>query len=123
MTIGRVTAFSAVVLIVMLGNALASDLPTISNGLPYRVARIYLLTKGNRPVPQQSRSEDACTGGEDVCRTYPETLYCSGTGERGCAFVWRTPSGVNFSVGTVGEQLRDIEVRAVQVLPLNKKEW
>jgi hypothetical protein len=92
----------------------ASELPTVSQHLLYHAARIYLIANGNHPIKIHGRTDAACAGGEDVCRTYPETVRCAGADIRPCDFEWKTKSGRLFIVVTQGEQLHDIAVMEVR---------
>jgi hypothetical protein len=68
-----------------------SAAPRFAKGTPYASARATLLARGWSPVKPQT--QDCEPGREDVCRAYPETQSCAGTGFSICTFDFRSPSG------------------------------
>ena len=87
-----------------------SGFPLIRKGTPYAAARASLLSARNLPAIRRDSAPEQCLGREDVCRTYPETEACSGTGRAYCRFAWRSPAGAPFAVITTSEAVAALVV-------------
>ncbi len=91
------------------------SIPGVSKGMPYAEARAKLLSMGY--VPYQPKGPHLMTGPpcedrEEICRAYPETAACAGTGRAQCAFLFiREMEFVE--VETVNESLAALQVDKV----------
>src|SRR3954465_12778164 len=74
--------------------------PSFPKSTLYEEARRSLTALGWQPA---SGMKGCSIGREDVCDTFPETDYCSGTGLARCSFLWRK-DGSLIEAGTVGEE-------------------
>ena len=97
-------------------------IPGVSAEMPYVEARAKLLSMGY--VPYQPRGPrlmtgPPCEGREEICRAYPETAACAGTGRAECAFLFiREREFVE--IETVNESLADLQVD--EIVRLTRKE-
>ncbi len=94
------------------------SIPGVSKGMPYAEARAKLLSMGY--VPYQPKGPHLmmgppCEGREEICRAYPETAACAGTGRGQCAFLFiRKLEFVE--VTTVNEGLATLRVNGIDRL-------
>ncbi len=94
------------------------SIPGVSKGMPYAEARAKLLSMGY--VPYQPKGPHLmtgppCEGREEICRAYPETAACAGTGRAQCAFLFiREMEFVE--VQTVNEGLATLQVDGIDRL-------
>ncbi len=84
--------------------AMAGELPNIPERTPYPEARKKLLSLGWEPVP----SRTTCPPDVHECKTYPETLFCSGSGLARCAFRW-SKSGALIEIDTFRAEERFVD--------------
>ncbi len=95
-----------------------ASIPGLSLGMHYAQAHAKLLSLGY--VPYQPRGPHLmtgppCEGREEICRVYPETAACAGTGEAQCAFLFiREQEFVE--VETVNESLAALRVDGISRL-------
>ncbi|WP_145143075.1 hypothetical protein [Roseomonas gilardii] len=87
----------------------------INRGDAYIQTRQYFLSLGFKPVPTRETDEQKCGYRPEVCKAYPETESCSGTGIAACKFNWVAPSGEKISVVTSGEELAYLKVYTTEV--------
>jgi len=90
------------------------DIPKLSNGTLYKLARQALVNYGSVPVPVPSHGPNDCNGVPEICATYPEAVRCEGTDHNGCLFRWRSKNGTPYLVFTDGEELRDLTVVGIR---------
>lgn len=96
----------------------AASIPGLNLDMPYAEARVKLLSMGYvpyQPKGPRSMTGPPCAGREEICRAYPETAVCAGTGEAQCAFLFvRELEFVE--VETVNESLATLQVDRVSKL-------
>ena len=85
-----------------------SQIPRMTRGISYKVARIYLLKTGAKPTPSVRHDPDRCNGAPGVCERYPEVNGCAGTAFNPCNMLWITRTGVPFTVQISGDALRPL---------------
>jgi hypothetical protein len=77
----------------------------IRPGSTYSAARKLLLTKDYMPMEfSKQHCLDNASGRSAVCKAFPETGFCAGTGLANCQFVFETPDGNLLLVETEGEE-------------------
>lgn len=85
----------------------------LRQGMSYAEARGVLLAGGWQAVRYPWMTAEArCGFREEICKDYPETNSCAGTGLGQCKFVFRDGRGGYLSVITVGEELPDLAIDA-----------
>ena len=118
---GRFAAMSLAALVALgMGTATAQDarqttpgryaFNVVKKGASYASVRGDLLSAGNVPDYHPTR---ACSDFDAICRVYPETEDCSGTGLNYCRFGWTAKEGGHYFVVTIGEAVGSISVGAV----------
>ena len=75
----------------------------IKKGATYASVRADLLAAGNIPDYHTEKPEERCIGRANVCRAYPETEDCSGSGRGFCIFNWTAKEGGHYSIVTAGD--------------------
>mgnify|MGYP003609061086 CR=1 FL=1 len=97
----RVLLASAVSLMLSVSAITASDAPSFPKRTPYDEARESLLALGYTPIT--APNADQCEANDERCAGRPEMLFCSGTGLARCGFLWKSPRGALYEIGTIGE--------------------
>ena len=72
--------------------AVAQSAPKIDKGTPYSVARRMLVEAGYRPFRFPGKGAACSTDRKEICKQYPETMSCSGTGYAICSFLFTSKS-------------------------------
>ncbi len=92
------------------GYANAPDIPKLTRGILYRVARTHLLKSGSKPWPSSNHDPERCNGDPGVCEVYPEVDSCAADAFQPCNMFWITRNGVKFVVQVSGHGVRQLRV-------------
>lgn len=91
-------------LILTASSATAQGIPKFKKDAAYSQVRAMLLSQGFRVEPLPAAEFERCAPGrEDICKAYPETRICRGTGRASCEFVLLRRKGGPVSIETAGE--------------------
>ena len=88
-------------------------LNVIKKGTPYAVARGDMLSAGNVPDYHVETDPEHCVPNLSMCRIYPETDSCSGTGLSYCRFGWTAKEGGHYFIVTTGELVGRMSVSTI----------
>ena len=113
---GAKLPFAFAVLLAAAASATAQSIPKFRKDAPYSQVRAMLLSQGFRIEPLPAAEFERCAPGrDDICKAYPETRICRGTGRASCEFVLLRKKGGPVSVETEGES-SDPAVQRITVM-------